>query len=189
MEITEFYKKVEVKGRKIVPGFEMLEVYKILTEYFSKNEAFTDRGYSLDKGILLVGDVGTGKTVAFQVMRELLRGSKRFFMVTSSRQLIRDYTIDGAKVLNKWGRESSTPVYFDDLGLEEVNAKMYGNSANVMSEILLDRYDNFKRHGTQTHASSNLGAKEFEQIYGERMRDRMREMFNFIPITGQSMRK
>ena len=58
-----------------------------------------------------------------------------------------------------------------------------------MSEIMLDRYDNFKRYGVQTYATSNLGAKEFGDIYGDRMRDRMREMFNFIEIKGESFRK
>ena len=189
MEITEYYKKVEEKGKGMLPDFKMLEIYTILTEYFSRSKQFTERGYDINKGILVVGDIGTGKTVAFDVFKEILRGTTRYFQITSSRQLIRDYTIDGAKVLNKWGRESMTPVYFDDLGLEEVNVKMYGNTANVMSEILLDRYDNFKRSGVITHASSNLGAKEFQKIYGERVRDRMREMFNFITIKGESLRK
>ncbi len=189
METMEYYKLVEDRAKMLIPNFQKTDIYDILTEYFSKSEKFTQRGYNLNKGLLVVGDVGTGKTEAFNVFRELLRSSNRFFQVASCRQIIRDYTNEGAKVLNKYGRDSKHTVYFDDLGLEEVNVKMYGNNANVMSEIMLDRYESFKREGIKTFATSNLGAKEFGEIYGERMRDRMREMFNFIEVKGESFRK
>jgi DNA replication protein DnaC len=91
--------------------------------------------------------------------------------------------------LNEYGRESKSTVYFDDLGLEEVNVKMFGNSANVMSEILIDRYDSFKTKGVLTYASSNLTPSQFEDVYGARMRDRMKEMFNLITVKGESFRK
>jgi len=185
----EYYKLVEDRAKVLIPDFKKTEIYDILAEYFARSDKFTARGYDLNKGLLIVGDVGTGKTAAFEVFRELLRCSDRFFNMVSCRQIIRDYTTEGAKVLNKYGRDSITTVYFDDLGLEEVNVKMYGNNANVMSEIMLDRYENFKRKGVKTYATSNLGAKEFSEIYGERMRDRMREMFNFIPVKGESFRK
>lgn len=185
----EYYKLVEDRAKMLIPNYQRTEVYDILTEYFAKSDKFKERGFDLNKGLLVTGDVGTGKTAAFDVFREILRASNRFFQVASCRQIIRDYTTDGAKVLNKYGRDSKNTVYFDDLGLEEVNVKMYGNNANVMSEIMLDRYENYKRYGVITYATSNLGAKEFGDIYGDRMRDRMREMFNFIPVTGDSFRK
>lgn len=189
MEITELYKLVQERAKLIVPNFENTELYDIMTEYFSKNNKFTERGYDHNKGLLVVGGVGTGKTEAFNVFRELFRASDRFFKVVSCRQVIREYTVDGAKTLNKYGSDSKKTIYFDDLGLEEVNVKMYGNTANVMSEILLDRYDNFKRLGVKTFATSNLSADQFSEIYGERMRDRMREMFNYIQVNGKSFRK
>ena len=119
----------------------------------------------------------------------MFRCSDKFFQVVSCRQIIRDYTIEGAKVLNRYGKESESTIYFDDLGLEEVNAKMFGNSANVMGEILLDRYESFKRKRVLTFASSNLTATQFEEVYGARMRDRMKEMFNVIKVEGNSFRK
>tara|TARA_Y100000310_G_C20445720_1_gene698305 strand:- start:177 stop:758 length:582 start_codon:yes stop_codon:yes gene_type:complete len=181
---------VKDKASLLIEGFEMTELYEILTEYFSKDQAFLDRGYNFEKGLLVIGPVGTGKTEAFNVFRECFRCHKtKFFQIISCRQLIRDYTTEGAKTLNKYGRDSKSIVYFDDLGLEEVNVKMFGNSANVMSEILMDRYENFKRHGVLTYASSNLTPKQFEDIYGIRMRDRFREMFNVINVKGDSFRR
>ena len=49
-----------------------------------------------------------------------------------------------------------------------------------MAEILLTRYDLFINHKLLTHFTTNLSAGEIETIYGNRVRSRMREMFNLI---------
>ncbi len=49
-----------------------------------------------------------------------------------------------------------------------------------MGEILLSRYDHFISNHMHTHATSNLSASELEEYYGNRVRSRMREMFNLI---------
>ena len=49
-----------------------------------------------------------------------------------------------------------------------------------MAEILLSRYDLFVHHGMMTHLTTNLSASEIEQAYGNRVRSRMREMFNLV---------
>lgn len=49
-----------------------------------------------------------------------------------------------------------------------------------MAEILLSRYDIFTAKKIQTHITTNLSASEIENAYGNRVRSRMREMFNLI---------
>ena len=49
-----------------------------------------------------------------------------------------------------------------------------------MAEILLSRYDIFTAKKIQTHITTNLSASEIETQYGNRIRSRMREMFNLI---------
>ncbi len=68
---------------------------------------------------------------------------------------------------------------FDDLGTEN-NLKYYGNECNIMAEVLLSRYDLFISGKLITHLTSNLSASEIEDVYGNRIRSRMREMFNLI---------
>ncbi|MGC4128512.1 MAG: RteC domain-containing protein [Bergeyella sp.] len=68
---------------------------------------------------------------------------------------------------------------FDDLGTE-TSSKYFGNDCNVMAEILLTRYDLFKEKGILTHITTNLSATEIESQYGNRLRSRMREMFNLF---------
>jgi hypothetical protein len=47
-----------------------------------------------------------------------------------------------------------------------------------MAEILLSRYDLFISKKIQTHITTNLSASEIEAQYGNRVRSRMRELFN-----------
>ena len=68
---------------------------------------------------------------------------------------------------------------FDDLGVEPTG-RHFGKDCNVMGEILLSRYDLFLSHKTKTHATTNLNAKELEERYGNRVRSRMRQLFNLI---------
>ena len=49
-----------------------------------------------------------------------------------------------------------------------------------MAEILLSRYDLFVSKGIPTHLTTNLSASEIEDKYGNRVRSRMREMFNLV---------
>jgi DNA replication protein DnaC len=49
-----------------------------------------------------------------------------------------------------------------------------------MAEILLSRYDLFVTRKLVTHLTTNLSASEIENLYGNRVRSRMREQFNLI---------
>jgi hypothetical protein len=68
---------------------------------------------------------------------------------------------------------------FDDLGAEQ-SLKYYGNECNVMGEVLLSRYDLFVSQNMITHLNTNLSASEIENGYGDRIRSRLREMFNLL---------
>jgi len=74
---------------------------------------------------------------------------------------------------------SPKPLCLDDLGLEST-IKHYGNETNTIAEILLNRYHLFTTRGMITHATTNLNPDELENLYGNRVRSRMREMFNLI---------
>jgi DNA replication protein DnaC len=168
--------------------FKILEsdypiIYKLIA-YFLKDEATSYQyNINLNKGILLSGPVGCGKTSLMNLMKHLATTEHKFF-VKPCRDISFEFIQDGYEVIHKYSKGKlyqSEPktICFDDLGTEN-NLKYYGNECNVMAEILLSRYDIFTAKKIQTHITTNLSASEIENVYGNRVRSRMREMFNLI---------
>lgn len=75
-----------------------------------------------------------------------------------------------------------------DLGVETTR-RHFGRGCNVMGEILLSRYDLFLQSKIRTHATTNLNAQELEERYGNRVRSRMRQLFNLIAFDQMSKDK
>jgi len=183
------YELVANKAREMMPDWTKTEFYDILTEYFTGSQKFTDRGFNLKKGLHCIGPIGTGKTKAFEVFRELLRSQNNFFKMVECRHVIRDYKSQNDTVIDLYGRNSKGPICFDELGLEEQEVRVFGNTTNVMAEIMADRYQLYTRTGLKTYTISNLDMISFEALYGSRMRDRITEMDNIIEVHGESFRK
>jgi hypothetical protein len=78
-------------------------------------------------------------------------------------------------------------VCFSDIGTEDIKNN-FGNKTNVMADIIFNRYKN-NVVGDLTHAETNLSANQIEEFYGQRIRSRFSEMFNWIVITGEDRRK
>ena len=67
--------------------------------------------------------------------------------------------------------------------------KYFDNETNVMAEILLSRYDLLINRKIQTHITTNLSTTELEAAYGNRVRSRMRQMFNLIAFDAETLDK
>jgi hypothetical protein len=140
-------------------------------------------GINLEKGILLTGPIGCGKTSLMSLLRLLPQPANRF-VIKSCRDVSFEFIQDGYEVIQRYSNRSfqnhePRTYCFDDLGTEN-NLKFYGNECNVMAEILLSRYDLFISRKLITHVTTNLSASEIEATYGNRVRSRMRSMFNLI---------
>lgn len=162
------------------------DIFETLCMYFSNDPAFELSGeYSFEKGIILNGPIGCGKT---ELMRLFSINSFRPFQVTPCRRIADLYQNEGVTALNRFSE--LLPVYpqrnlgfaeighcFDDLGTED-DKKNFGNQLNVMQEIIYRLYDN--RLIGYSHMTTNLGGDEIDAMYGTRIRSRMREMYNQI---------
>jgi energy-coupling factor transporter ATP-binding protein EcfA2 len=177
-------KGVELYGKK----FKILEtdheiIYKLIAYFLKDEQACYQFNIDLEKGILLTGPIGCGKTSLINLMKYLTATEHKFF-IKPSRDISFEFIQDGYQIIHKYSigklYQSEPRTYcFDDLGTEN-NLKYFGNECNVMAEILLSRYDLFISKKLQTHITTNLSATEIEKQYGNRVRSRLRQMVNLI---------
>ena len=186
---TEVINWLEQKGVELYGNhFKILEtdyqiVYKLIAYFLKDEPTCFQYGINLNKGILLTGPIGCGKTSLMNLMKYLTATEHKFF-VKPCRDINFEFIQEGYQIIHKYSNgklyQSEPRTYcFDDLGTEN-NLKYYGNECNVMAEILLSRYDLFISKKLQTHITTNLSASEIESVYGNRVRSRLREMINLI---------
>ena len=144
--------------------FKILEtdypiVYKLIA-YFLKDEQVCDQfNIDLQKGILLTGPIGCGKTTLMNLMKQVALSNNKF-SVKPCRDISFEFIQDGYQIIHKYSigqlYHSEPRTYcFDDLGTEN-NLKYFGNECNVMAEILLSRYDLFISKKLKTHITTNI---------------------------------
>ncbi|MBL7886831.1 MAG: ATPase [Flavobacterium sp.] len=158
-------------------------IYKLIAYFLKDEPTCFQYGINLNKGILLTGPIGCGKTSLMNLMKYLTATEHKFF-VKPCRDISFEFIQDGYQIIHKYSigklYQSEPRTYcFDDLGTEN-NLKYFGNECNVMAEILLSRYDLFISKKLKTHITTNLSATEIEKHYGNRVRSRLREMVNLI---------
>lgn len=180
------------------------EAVKLLCYYFTDDPRFEQDGRSLKKGLLLFGGVGVGKSV---IMTLLQHNQKQSFRLISCFDVVTAFTSQsqeerkyGENPLARFCGDLHAPISgnpfghrrlgicFDDLGLENPRAMFYGEAKNCMEEVLWTRHKSGEF--TKTHITTNLSGEELEKVYGARVRDRMKEMFNVIawPLEAKSRR-
>ena len=148
-----------------------------LCSYFIKDKENCKKfDIDLDKGLLLSGPVGCGKTSLVKLLHFIVPHQRKY-VVMPCRNIVFAFNYLGYKTIEDFGESSF--FCFDDMGVEPMG-RHYGKDCNVIGEILLSRYDLFLETKLKTHATTNLNAEELEERYGNRVRSRMRELFNLI---------
>ena len=147
------------------------------------------------KGILIRGNVGSGKSILFRTLRSCLIKEEysRFFRkitFTTCESVSKQFMLGGDKFIDKYGKgavkfEYNKPVLsnvcFDDLGNEETK-NHYGNYREVMKDIITERYDHYLDHNLITCFTTNLNMEEIEKRYDTRVKSRLEQMCNIIGI-------
>lgn len=180
---------LEKKGVELYGNhFKILEtdhsiVFKLIAYFLKDEQTCFQLNINLNKGIMLSGPVGCGKTSLMNLMKHLTATEHKFF-VKPCRDISFEFIQDGYQIIHKYSigklyQSEAKTICFDDLGTEN-NLKYFGNECNVMAEILLSRYDLYTSKKLQTHITTNLSATEIEKNYGNRVRSRLREMVNLI---------
>jgi hypothetical protein len=181
------------KGGQSIVGKSYKDVDPKLTQnlvkYLLRDESFEG---DLDKGILIIGCNGTGKTIYMKIFLMLLTylHSKRTpsysgKQIEANMRLPEDEQgrIDVQKAL------LSPTFFFDDMGEELDRVMVYGTYVELGKDVLTQRYEEFTSKGSLTFATSNLTMEKLANKYGPRVESRMHEMFNGFVRDGEDMRK
>ena len=149
--------------------------------FLSGNERFeTELGYSFQKGIMLRGKYGVGKT---HMIRCLKGNQINPIHMMSMIDIKRKVSDDGHHYM---GNKNSM-IYLDDVGSEDLPILHYGTPINWFKEFIEHRY--YQNEGfNKIILSTNLNIKELADKYSERVTDRIAEMFNIIDVKGSSKR-
>lgn len=183
---------------------EMKNNLRTLTYYFSNDERFYDGCESelslpdINKGMMIIGKFGNGKTSSMDVFNRILCAIPGY----SFRSYTTTDVVDEWEACSKpedkqkfWKKFLNGRIHFDDV-LREREASNYGKM-ELFRDILLKRYDaqrnnpEVKTFITCNPLDSNLESAldHFTQKYGEIVYDRLFQMFNIMFWHGKSFRR
>lgn len=182
-------------------------VFELLCLYFANDRGFISmaegmgiKNPSLEKGLLIPGNFGVGKSCLMELFAQ---NKRQCFQMINTKDIAEDfrkstdkepfgfdkYTDPVQNFFNdiKVFEQPYSGICFDDLGTEDIKNN-FGNKVNVMQDIIEMRYA--KKHcGIMMHATTNLSAQGLTDYYGGRVASRLREITNFIQLPGVDRRK
>lgn len=187
------------EAKRCCPGFQVTEQLRPVLRNIVLWLIGEDGPLDPAKGLWLWGNNGTGKSTLLEIVKSAgailrpmdSRGYPYGFRTINATQICAAYQNGGYEALEPWVNSSRLAI--DELGAETIPTGYYGTTENVIQYIMQRRYD--RRRGAFTHVTTNLecpldvNRSQIASVYGPRVYDRCKEMFNFIEMRGQSFRK
>lgn len=187
------------------------KLFRLLCLYFSSDPRFVIdaqemgvKNPTLQKGILLGGGVGVGKT---WMMKLFSKNQRQVFSVRTA-SAISDHYVNQSKEDHDKGKDPLDIFYIpaklpandmdnfyhthlglclDDIGTEDVK-NYYGNKKNVIGELIEKRYS-LGHVGSMLHMTTNLTMDQVKEFYGPRVGSRLRESMNIVEYSGKDRRR
>lgn len=169
-------------GKKLILHNDNKHLISTLCFFISGDERFkTELGYSFDKGLLIRGVSGLGKTFLVKcISKNPLSPIRVESMIDISEEIKRD----GEYHVSVNGGEK---IYLDDVGTEEPTINHYGTKISFFKNFI-EMYYLQNKAFSDLIISTNNSFAEIEERYGFRVRSRMKDMFNVIDVKGKDMR-
>lgn len=200
---------------KFIMDAEASRIWNLLCLYFTDNKDFNKipldlqpknsdtRYFDLRKPIMIIGDVGTGKST---ILRAFSKNKKQCFIFKAADDIAdeaNDKNSGGIGSLRKysvplaWNAADENTFYqkqlgwlLDDIGTEN-NINHMGTKADCIDIILRAYYAYITKddgYAFGLHLTTNLTMPQIEERYGVRLRDRFRETHNIIVYEGGTRR-
>ncbi len=171
---------------EIVFGRLVMETGKRVRNSQPLHDAFTKAAHWLvapDRiGLKIMGGPGTGKSTLVKAMQGVINQynmSQPFGaigLVIQPALLIADRCLRGDCEMSITAMIKKPALAIDDLGLEPVTVKYYGSELMPVRDIVHQRIND----NAPTIIVTNLNEADILKKYGERLRDRMKDMSTII---------
>lgn len=154
-------------------------------------------GFRGDRGCILGGAVGNGKTTRLRLIADTLMVEYRdartlcnqLAGLTEADDAFRDLCNlqrFGSVTGDRW--HTAYDLIIDDLGTEAATQSTYGNRSDIMAAVIDARWRQWEYHGWRTFMATNLSSEDMRRAYGERTYSRIRGMCEFIRLQGGDRR-
>lgn len=214
--VEKTFEYFEALGRITNPNFKIHEIdhaviFKLVNYFIENKEECEKNGMDLDKGILIFGSTGMGKTTWLQIAATISKKIKNLPLISCS-ELAKQCSTKGIAVVDDIDFEHS--FILDDIGSEQ-KARFYGNEIEVVSEVLKlfsDRkntivdtvvreqfaglpsvkYNTFRpkiHPSVKIFATTNCSLDDLSDRYGPRVHSRMAQIFNIVNFDSESIDK
>ena len=190
MGAARIFEDFKDKVKLYVDNYELSEkqeaqVYNLLIYFFQgRNPDKQMSKHNSNKGLMIIGKLGVGKTLTLKVIQKMLPNRIKFALNTAD-ELVALYDTAGASGILDVIQKKERVI--DDLGSESPG-KHYGKDENVMERIIMGRYNLFQSEGLRTHFTTNLTPDQIQEKYGERSYSRLLEMTQFVYLSGEDNR-
>lgn len=179
---------------------ENREVLELLMLYFTNNPAFNQYPVhteskpsalrthpDIDKGIILAGNSGSGKTVLLEIFSEM-KIPGNYFRCVPCDEITDSYKRNSISALDRYRipflQHMQYATYeniflFDDLGFER-KFKEWGSDIDCMMDIIMKRNRLFTEFGVRSLFTTNCTMDQLEKYYDTRTASRLYGMCNVI---------
>jgi len=155
-------------------------LYRQLIAYAIEDQKLTAKlNLDLNKGLLLMGDTGVGKTAIIRLIQYFFSPKKKY-EIKHCRVLAQEFSCKGHEIFTPLFAANAKSLCLDGLGRESI-ARNFGSTCDVIHNVVEHFYEQrFDQTYPKLHLITGLTASELEKRYGKHFRKMLTELFNVV---------
>lgn len=154
-----------------------------------ERELVTLNAWDCEKGLLLMGSYGTGKSLFLDFINENRETLKISKMHKQTARQLADLWASDTERFNSIIR-SKASLIIDEIGDEPLKTMVYGNAENVVYRALKTKLDliEVSSEKPKIYMATNLTKQELIERYDERVWDRINAYCNVVVFQGNEVK-